>query len=230
MAIDNELETFYNTSHLTESSRKGYYDEKLQFITSYLKKFKKNQPYILDIACNDGEMTQKYGKYGEIMGIDINKKSVTLCKKRGIPCLCTDVKGLTKKYKSCFDIVIAGDIIEHVFDTDEFLRNIYTILKPGGVLLLTTANVASLARRGMLLLGLNPFLEYSTMLPNKEFNVGHIRYYTVGNMYEQMRYQKFKKVKIYGDKINILPSVSVPYAIAKYLPTLSRNIFCYAEK
>jgi 2-polyprenyl-3-methyl-5-hydroxy-6-metoxy-1,4-benzoquinol methylase len=209
MAIDNELEAFYNKAHLTEASRKGYYDEKLEFITSNLKKFKKNNPLILDIACNDGGMTQKYGKYGKIMGIDINKKSVALCKKRGIPCLCTDVKGLTKKYKNHFDIVIAGDIIEHVFDTDEFLNNIYTVLKPGGILLLTTANVASLARRGMLLFGLNPFLEYSTILPNKEFNVGHIRYYTVGNMYQQMRHQNYKHVRIYGDKINILPYLSI---------------------
>lgn len=39
-----------------------------------------------------------------------------------------------------FDVVIALEVIEHVLDADALLKNIYRILKPGGVLLLSTPN------------------------------------------------------------------------------------------
>ncbi|UZQ55315.1 class I SAM-dependent methyltransferase [Trichothermofontia sichuanensis B231] len=44
-----------------------------------------------------------------------------------------------------FDIVLAGEVIEHVLDTDLFLNQCYRVLKPGGHLLLTTPNLVSFA-------------------------------------------------------------------------------------
>lgn len=225
------IKQYYNQTHLTENSRKGYYSEKVQFITGELAKLAKTKSLnILDIACNDGELTKHYGKYGQIMGIDINQQSVKKCQKRGVKCLQAEIGDLVKSHRQKFDVVIAGDIIEHVFDTDQFLIDISQVLKKNGVLLLTTANLASFGRRIMLLLGLNPFIEFSSRLPSKEFNVGHIRYYTVDNMKMQLEDLKFKNYQIYGDRINFTKDLAIPYAISKYLPTWSRNIFVYAEK
>lgn len=36
-----------------------------------------------------------------------------------------------------FDSVIANEVFEHVFNLDNFLREIYRVLKPGGILLIT---------------------------------------------------------------------------------------------
>ncbi len=224
MNLSNEITEFYNKNHIKEISRKGYYGEKLEFYIENLSKInsdKKNLK-ILDVACNDGELTKKFEKYGKVLAIDINKDAVKKCRERGIDCLCTDIYGLPKKYDGYFDVIIAGDIIEHVFDTDEFLKRLYILLKKDGTLLLTTANIASIGRRIMLLMGKNPYTEFSTLLPNKEFNVGHIRYYTVENMREQFNMIGFKNIEIFGDKINLTSKLSIPRAIAKYLPTISR--------
>ena len=41
-----------------------------------------------------------------------------------------------------FDLVASLAAIEHVFDSDNFLRFCHTILKPGGLLLVNTPNIA----------------------------------------------------------------------------------------
>jgi SAM-dependent methyltransferase len=41
-----------------------------------------------------------------------------------------------------FDLVVSLAAIEHVFDSDNFLRFCHTILKPGGLLLVNTPNIA----------------------------------------------------------------------------------------
>ncbi|SRR5258706_839786 len=230
MATDPDIVTFYNQDYLTELSTHGYYPEKVNFYMSYLKSLRGKNRKILDIACNDGQLTEKYKEFGNVTGIDINKQSIALCKKRGLTCLQTTIEEMPKKYNNYFDIIIAGDIIEHVFATDEFLRNIYKKLKKGGMLLLTTANVASIGRRIMFLLGKNPFLEYSVELPYKELNVGHIRYYTVNDMYLQMKHCGFTNTKIYGDRINLTERLFIPQKIARHLPTISRYMHVIAEK
>ena len=231
MKIINPLQEFYNRGHLTEISKKGYYSEKIKFVSEELNKLSRNNTInILDIACNDGFLTEIYGKYGNITGIDINKKSYLACKHKGIQCINSDIKDLPKQYNGKYDVVIAGDIIEHIFDTDDFLEHIHRLLKKDGTLILTTANVASIGRRIMLMLGKNPFLEYSTRYPNIEINVGHIRYYTVADMYVQLAGMGYKDIKIYGDKINITKKISIPYVIARHLPNISRYMFVSCKR
>ena len=227
MKISNlPLFNFYNQKHLTEISKKGYYPEKINFITTRLKKLSLSKNLqIIDVACNDGTLTKIYSKYGDVCGVDINKRSVTTCRKKGIVCIHSDIDSLPVKYQNKFDVVVATDIIEHVFDTDKFLINLKKLLRPSGTLLLTTANVASIGRRTMMLFGKNPYLEYSTKYPNVEINVGHIRYYTVKDMEIQLSGLGFKDIHIYGDKINITSTISIPHVIAKWLPTISRYMF-----
>ena len=54
------------------------------------------------------------------------------------------------------DAVVAGDVIEHIFDTDMFLSELHRILRPGGVLILTTPNLAWWWSRLRLLAGRPP--------------------------------------------------------------------------
>lgn len=71
------------------------------------------------------------------------------------------------------DVVLAGEIIEHLFTLpDRFLAFIAGFIKPGGTLILCTPNAASLRHRAKLALGRNPF-EMIT-----ERRDGHVREYT----------------------------------------------------
>lgn len=224
------LKHFYSTKNLVDSSRRGYFPAKVVFFTETLRELASEKPRILDIACNDGELTKIYSQFGEVIGNDINAEAVTACRKRGLTCLHCDIADMPGRYDGSFDVVLAGDIIEHIFDTDEFLTKVRRLLRPGGRLLLTTPNLASLGRRAMLLFGHNPFVEFSTQLPSPSFNVGHIRYYTARNLQDQLRYHKFKNVRIAGDRINFSDHFFISLQIAKYLPSVSRNLLAYAEK
>ncbi len=232
MPNSNQTNDFYNSEQITDTSRLGYWPAKINFFISQLKEINslRGNLKILDIGCNDGELLQKYTPFGEVLGIDINKKALEECRKRNLKCVYGDIESIADSYKDYFDVVIAGDIIEHVFNTDSFLSNTRKVLKKDGVMLLTTPNLASFGRRLMLLFGKNPFIEYSTLLPTPELNVGHIRYYTRQNLFDQLADQKFKNVQISGDRINLLPFLYLPAFIARLLPNLSRHFHVYAEK
>ncbi len=216
--------------NMVDISRRGYYEEKILF---FLKVLQQTSPIhnILDIGCNDGQLTALYAKHGNIIGIDTNPEAIAQCKQRNLECICCQIHDLISPvHNNSFDVIIAGDIIEHIFDTDAFLSDIYHLLKPSGSLLLTTPNLASLGRRMMLLGGINPFIEFSTQLPSPSFNVGHVRYYTRNNLEEQLTFHGFNHIRIYGDRINITKNIYLPHFIAKHIPSLARNVMVHVSK
>jgi SAM-dependent methyltransferase len=54
----------------------------------------------------------------------------------------TEVDRTAAASAGAFDIVVSLATIEHVFDSDSFLRFCHTVLKPGGLLLVNTPNIA----------------------------------------------------------------------------------------
>jgi SAM-dependent methyltransferase len=55
-----------------------------------------------------------------------------------------------------FDLVFLGEVIEHIYDLPEAIKEVKRILKPGGYLALTTPNLASWFNRILLLFGKCP--------------------------------------------------------------------------
>ena len=222
---------YYNQNSDDTLQSGGYWPQKINFfhrnISAY-KATKKRQITILDLACNEGTLAAQYLKYGKVYGIDINKTAIQKAKKKGVEATFGDVLKLEKTYKDLkFDIVIAGDIIEHIFDTDLFLQNIYAVLKKGGMVLLTTPNLLSFGRRLMAMTGRNPYCEYSAKRDN--INVGHIRYYTYNNLYTQLAENKFKHISIESDTLNI-PISFIDNYIVTFNPRLGRELMAKAYK
>jgi SAM-dependent methyltransferase len=60
-----------------------------------------------------------------------------LSREMGIPILKKDA---LSELKGSFDLVTAIEVIEHVIDPLSFLRQVRSLLKPGGILFLTTGN------------------------------------------------------------------------------------------
>ena len=57
-----------------------------------------------------------------------------------------DVEALDRLNAGRFDLVVAGEIIEHLANPGRFLATVPAVLKPGGRLLITTANAFCLRR------------------------------------------------------------------------------------
>ena len=178
--------------------------DKIDFIVKETGSKKK----VLDVGCNDGYIGEILLKNNnDVYGIDVVKKKLLIAQKRGLKVKDCDIEREQFLYpNSYFDVVILGDLIEHVFDTDELLKKCKKVLKKGGKLIVITPNIASLGRRIMLLFGINPFIEYSLELPpNKGYPaVGHVRYYTSKTLRLQLLHNGFKDIKIQGGALGSL--------------------------
>jgi SAM-dependent methyltransferase len=72
-----------------------------------------------------------------------------------------------------FDVVVAGELIEHVLDTEKLVSEIFRTLKPGGEIVLSTPNTSFWRNFLQLLLKQNPF-----WVDWKNGQEGHVRYFS----------------------------------------------------
>ena len=136
---------------------------------------------LADIGCFTGLPTVSYRSTGfdHAVGFDSSRDALSLAAARGIeprpwrigeePCPAVPAE---------FDFVVAAYIIEHVVDTDEFLFELWRILKPGGFLILTTPNLGFWISRLRLLLGKPPWSypgASSTVREDLMVDLNHIR-------------------------------------------------------
>lgn len=95
---------------------------------------KKNR--ILDVGCGTGKNIEVFSKLGECWGIDTSPSAIAFCKKRGIK---KTIKGNIEQIpfsSQSFNVITALDVLEHV-DDSKSLKEIYRVLKKGGVIIAT---------------------------------------------------------------------------------------------
>jgi 2-polyprenyl-3-methyl-5-hydroxy-6-metoxy-1,4-benzoquinol methylase len=76
-----------------------------------------------------------------VLGLDIDATGIERMKQMGFRVEIGDAHNL--KFNSCFDTVLAGELIEHLQNPGQFLEGAARALKPAGRLVLTTPNVFS---------------------------------------------------------------------------------------
>jgi 2-polyprenyl-3-methyl-5-hydroxy-6-metoxy-1,4-benzoquinol methylase len=158
---------------------------------------------ILDIGCYDGTISQLIKeKNNVVIGLDMSMNALNMAKKGGIECVLSNADNLPFKDAS-FDVAVASEIIEHIFDTGGFLDEINRILKLDGELILTTPNLALLDNRLRLLLGLQP--HYCEI--ELDGNAGHIRCFTKKSLRHLIEKHGFVVEKIRSD-ILFIPALN----------------------
>ena len=100
-----------------------------------------------------------------------------------------------------FDLVIAGEIIEHLLsDPMQMLLETRRVLADGGYLLVTTPNVASITSVAKTLDGHdNPqiFFLYKRPVEGEDPEVGHMREYTAHELGEAVKAAGFEVTKLF---------------------------------
>ncbi len=111
-------------------------------------RFFKNCTNVLDIACGRGEFLELLSENGiPCVGIEMDEK---ICKKinnRGLNCICDDIFNYLRNSEiESFDGIFTSHFIEHLEPekVSELLELSYKVLKPNGIIVITTPNVASL--------------------------------------------------------------------------------------
>ena len=176
---------------LIVKSRDGYKKAILSLI-------KRNEnATILDLGCGDYKrLTEKAVKAvgsQHLYGIDIDIGSASKD-------MITFQGDLNKEFpigETKFDVIIASQIIEHLWNTDGFLKEIHRCLKPTGYAIISTPNLAAWHNRLYLLLGKQPepCKVSDDMFPDHE-KPGHLRIFTANELIKLLEFHNFKIEKV----------------------------------
>jgi len=134
-----------------------HYRDRLKFIIPYVKDKK-----VLDLGCIGHEHAstdkenwlhrhiRKHAK--TVVGVDIQKSEISKLRKEGYDVIHADVE--TMDIPDKFEVIVAGDIMEHLSNCGKFLTNASNHLVPDGIILLSTPNPINFLRFvSILLLG-----------------------------------------------------------------------------
>ena len=100
----------------------------------------------LDIGCGGGLISEPMSRLGaDMLGVDASDKNVHVARHHAAETGAnptyqhTTAEALAEAGEK-FDVIINMEVVEHVADVNLYLRSCYKLLKPGGIMLLSTIN------------------------------------------------------------------------------------------
>jgi methionine biosynthesis protein MetW len=101
---------------------------------------------ILDCGCGEGSFTSEIRDRVQASlaaGVEMDPTRVRQAQSRGIEAVEADLNDGLPYPDASFDVVHSNQVIEHVVDTDSFLRETRRVLRPGGLAVVSTNNMSS---------------------------------------------------------------------------------------
>lgn len=110
---------------------------------------------VLDVGCSSGYLARPLVARGcTVVGIELDERAAEAAREVCAEVLVGDAETTELPFpEGSFDVVLCGDLIEHLRRPEQFLTRVGPLLGDGGRLVLTTPNVANWTMRLGLLLG-----------------------------------------------------------------------------
>ncbi|MEP6814300.1 MAG: bifunctional glycosyltransferase/class I SAM-dependent methyltransferase [Marmoricola sp.] len=126
---------------------------------------------VLDVGCSDGRFGELVRELGHhVVGVDVVKHEGVAGRLDGF--VEADLSNGLPAETGAYDVVVAGDILEHVTDPAQLLESIRHHLAPGGEVLVSVPNFGHWYPRGRVALGR---FDYDQRGP---LDQGHVRFFT----------------------------------------------------
>jgi 2-polyprenyl-6-hydroxyphenyl methylase / 3-demethylubiquinone-9 3-methyltransferase len=101
---------------------------------------------LVDAGCGGGLLAPHIRQLGyRHVGVDLSRAGLAQSAGRGVTAVGGDVTALPLT-DNCADVVVAGEILEHVTDLPGTVAELSRVLRPGGLLVLDTVNDTTLGR------------------------------------------------------------------------------------
>ncbi len=111
---------------------------------------------VLDLGCRYGALARAYLEGNEVVGVDVDREALAEAAKLGIETHWADVEQPLEFADDSFDVVVAGELFEHLRDPEAVVAEARRVLKPGGTLAGSVPNGYRLKNRIAFLLGRPP--------------------------------------------------------------------------
>jgi SAM-dependent methyltransferase len=111
---------------------------------------------VLDLGCRDGALTQAYLDGNEVVGVDADREALAEAARLGIETQWADLDLPLELPDASFDVVVAGELLEHLRDPQRLVADVRRVLRPGGTFVASVPNAYRLKRRLLFLVGRSP--------------------------------------------------------------------------
>jgi SAM-dependent methyltransferase len=111
---------------------------------------------VLDLGCRDGALTQAYLSGNEVVGVDADREALAEAEKLAIETHWADLDQPLLFADGTFDVVVAGELLEHLRDPLRLVAEVRRVLRPRGTFVASVPNAYRLKRRLLFLLGRPP--------------------------------------------------------------------------
>ncbi len=143
---------YYERAHKSRHKSQGFfYETREEYMAEFMGLVGNEK--ILDVGCGSGTFSRSLAKKfpdAKITGVDISEQAISFARKkaggekiRNLDFLAASISKIPVKSGS-FDVAVVSHLIEHVENPEKDLREINRVLKPNGILILTTPNYFSL--------------------------------------------------------------------------------------
>jgi 2-polyprenyl-3-methyl-5-hydroxy-6-metoxy-1,4-benzoquinol methylase len=171
------------------------YDVKGEWIRHDLLALVEGQPKrVLSLGCGTcATELQLQQKGAEVVGLDVSAEAVEVGNRRISKAMVADVEtdALTELQPRSFDLVLCGDVLEHLRFTEHVLQRLHGWLADGGALVLSVPNATHYTIVRELLVRRNWRYEDGGL-----FDRGHYRLFTKKSLLRLLREQGFAVDKV----------------------------------
>lgn len=111
---------------------------------------------ILDLGCRYGALTRAYTEGNSVVGMDVDHEALAEAAKLGIETRHGDATEPLPFEDASFDVVVCGELLEHLPWPGQTVAEAHRVLKPGGWFVGSVPNAYRVKNRLVFLLGRPP--------------------------------------------------------------------------
>ena len=122
-----------------------------------------SRPILLACGCAEGNVSLKVTKKvnaKKVLGIDLDDIALSLAQKKGIRTIKSDLNSDFPLKDETVDIISSDQVIEHLTNVDNFMKEVYRVLKPEGYAVISTENLSAWHNVLAILLGKQAFAQH----------------------------------------------------------------------
>ena len=111
---------------------------------------------VLDLGCRSGALTRHFLEGNSVVGLDVDPAALEKAAALGVEPLQADVEEPLPFEEASFDVVVAGELFEHLRLPDALVAEVRRVLRPGGILAGSVPNAFRMQSRLRFLRGRPP--------------------------------------------------------------------------